>query len=221
MSNFKIGEYKSYIILGSILAILIVSISYISSIWPRSQEKFFELGLLNKNMKAENFFASNASVRNERDPYLFDENVISINDPIKWNIFLGNHMGSNQLVKIKVKFISSDPVEPMPDDRNHEPSAIATSFEIPVYLKADQTVLVPFVWSVSKVSYKFEYDELKRLTINDKPIPLYVRSYDSRFRIVFELWVWDSSKNDFVYGWNTGKEFLSASVYLWFKTETF
>ena len=43
-----------------------------------------------------------------------------------------------------------------------------------------------------------------------------VKSYDDRFRLVFELWVYDQESDKYVYGWHSKGEFYSASIYIWF-----
>ena len=45
-----------------------------------------------------------------------------------------------------------------------------------------------------------------------------VKSFsDGRFRIVFELWVYDQESGEFVFGWYSKDEFYSASIYMWFE----
>jgi len=41
-------------------------------------------------------------------------------------------------------------------------------------------------------------------------------SSDLRFRLVFELWVYDQSSGEYLFGWDSGKGFYSVSLYMWF-----
>jgi len=38
----------------------------------------------------------------------------------------------------------------------------------------------------------------------------------SRFRLVFELWVYDQSLGDYRFFWASKGELYSASIYMWF-----
>ena len=64
-----------------LILILIITVALISTIWPRSETRFFELGLLDKNQTAKAYFA-------------IDNSTIEIGTQVKWFIFVHNHMGS-------------------------------------------------------------------------------------------------------------------------------
>lgn len=197
-----LGKYKSFILLGSVLLILFVSVSVISAIWPRSEENFFELGLLGKDMKAEGYF-NNAS-------------VVSLDVPQQWNIYINNQMGTDQLVLIKVKVLNS--TDPLPDDRQNVWSPVKTSYVTTLPLSANQSTYIPLKWSVHDIQHTNDYDAIRSITINNSKVDVYVRSRDKRFCMVIELWVYDRVRQEFVFGWNSGKEFYSISIYMWFKT---
>jgi hypothetical protein len=123
-----------------------------------------------------------------------------------------------------VKLLNSS--EPLPDDRRHEQSPIRTIFEIPVNLSANQTSIIPITWSISKIQSQItsqgSYEYIKGMTINGFNIDVDVVSKNNNFnyRIIFELWIYDGSKGIYVFGWNSGKETFSASVYMWLKTRS-
>jgi len=194
-------KYKPYIILISIILILIVSISVLSAIWPKSEEQFFELGLLDSSKKTEKYFSSNSS-------------TINLDTPTLWYIYLSNHMGTDQKVILMIKLLNSTDI--LPDDKLHTPSPLKTSYEIPISLSVNQTTDIPFLWSVSKVQNQGGKEYIKGLIINGDTVDVNVTSTDSHFRVLFELWVQNKSGDEYFYGWNTGKESLSASVYIWF-----
>lgn len=204
-SNVQMLKNKSLFIFGSILLIFIFSVSIITVIWPRSSENFFELGLLGKDKKAEGYFDSNNS-------------TITIDKPMIWNIYLSNNMGNDQGVIIKMKLLNSS--AQMPNDRSHVPSPIRSYYEIPVVLSEDESRIIPFIWTVSKVQYQDGFEHIEGLTINDKTVNVDVMSSDSSFRIVFELWVYNESTGEYVFSWNSGKELYSASVFMWFKMDS-
>jgi hypothetical protein len=127
-------------------------------------------------------------------------------------------MGNDQGVIIKMKLLNSS--AQMPNDRSHVPSPVRSYYEIPVVLSEDESRIIPFIWTVSKVQYQEGFEHIEGLTINDITVNVDVMSSDSSFRIVFELWVYNESTGEYVFNWNSGKELYSASVFMWFKMDS-
>jgi len=205
MLNVQMLKNKQLFIFGSILLIFIFSVSVISAMWPRSNENFFELGLLGKDKKAEGYFDSSNS-------------TITIGEPIIWNIYLSNNMGNDQDVLIKMKLLNSS--TQIPNDRSHAPSPVRSYYEIPVSLSEDESSMIPFIWTVSKAQHQGRFEHIEGLIINDKTVNVDVMSSDSSFRIVFELWAYNESTGKYVFSWNSGKELYSTSVFMWFKMDS-
>ena len=198
--SFK--DFKPFIVIGVFLGLLIVSVYVVSAYWPRYEEYFFELGLLGEEGKAESYFPN-------------DNSSIVLGTPMSWLIYVHNHMGSEQDVSILVKILNS--TMEAPDDRGHEPSPEPVFLEIPVSLSVDETVLVPYSWSVLDAEYQ-NGTVVKELVVNGESVEVDVKSFsDGRFRIVFELWVYDQESGEFVFGWYSKGEFYSASIYMWFE----
>jgi len=198
--SFK--EFKPVLILGVFLGFLIVSVYVVSAYWPRYEEYFFELGLLGKEGKAESYFPD-------------DDSIINIGTPMSWLIYVHNHMGSEQDVSIRVKILNS--TMRAPDDLEHEPSPKLYFLEIPISLSVDETVLVPYSWSVLDAEYR-KGIVVKGLIVNGESVEVDVKSFsDGRFRIVFELWVYDQESGESIFGWYSKGEFYSASIYMWFE----
>ena len=196
--SFK--EFKPFLILGVFLGLLIVSIYVVSTYWPRYEDYFFELGLLGKEGKAEGYFPD-------------DNSTVFIGTPMSWLIYVHNHMGSEQDVSIRVKILNS--TMQAPDDREHEPSPELCVLEIPISLSVDETMLVPYSWSILDSEYQ-NGTVIKAVIVNSDFIDVNVEDYSDRFRVVFELWVYDSSINEYVFGWYSKGEFYSASIYIWY-----
>lgn len=194
--------FKSILILGVFLGAIIGFVYVVSLYWPRYEEYFFELGLLGAEGRAEGYFPD-------------DNSSIFVGTPMSWQIYVHNHMGREQDVSIRVKILNS--TMQAPDDREHVPSPEPYFLEIPVSLSIDETVLVPFSWSVLDAEY-VNGTVVNGLIVNDEFVDVDVKSVpDSRFRIVFELWVYDESSGEFVFGWYSKDEFYSASIYMWFE----
>lgn len=186
--------------IGVLISVLILSVAVISAFWPRYEERFFELGLLGKDQKAEAYYPDNNS-------------TLQLDSSVLWHIYLHNHMGSPQNVSVRVKLLNS--TMQAPDDREHEPSPFSYFMEIPVSLSIDETLLIPFSWSVVEATSQEGNVTINRLRVDNQTFNMSVLS-SNRFRMVFELWVYDKSSQQYRFGWDSGKEFYSASLYMWF-----
>ena len=186
--------------IGVLVSVLILSVAVISAFWPKYEERFFELGLLGKNKKAEEYYPNNNS-------------TLQLGSSVLWHIYLHNHMGSIQNVSVRVKLLNS--TMQAPDDRKHEPSPFPNFMEFPVSLSVDETLLIPVSWSVVEASSQEGNVTISGLSVNNQTFNMSVLS-SNRFRMVFELWVYDQSSQQYKFGWDSGKGFYSASLYMWF-----
>jgi len=193
-------EYKPILVIGVLVSVLILSVAVISAFWPKYEERFFELGLLGKNKKAEEYYPNNNS-------------TLQLGSSVLWHIYLHNHMGSIQNVSVRVKLLNS--TMQAPDDRKHEPSPFPYFMELPVSLSVDETLLIPVSWSVVEASSQEGNVTISGLSVNNQTFNMSVLS-SNRFRMVFELWVYDQSSQQYKFGWDSGKGFYSASLYMWF-----
>ena len=194
-------EYKLIIIIGLLISLLIASVYVVSLYWPKYEEYFFELALLGEDGMAENYFPD-------------DNSSIYLGTPVFWYIYLHNHMGADEKVVVRVKILNSTMLAP--DDQGHIPSFELPVMSVPVSLSVDETVLVPFSWSVLDIDYQ-NGTILKELIVNNENFKFNVRSQDDKFRIVFELWVYDQETSDYIFRWSSKGEFYSASIYMWFE----
>lgn len=181
---------------------LIIIISLLVMVWPKSEYNFFEIGLLGKDQLAKDFFPNN------------DSNL-NVDSQIDWYIYLHNHMGSYQDVVIKAKLV--DLVLPLPDDLEHMPLQSDPFFEIPFSLSTDETQLIPFSWSISEISTQNEMTIITSILVNNSEISLNdVVSQSSSFRMIFELWVYNQSSKTYEFSWENGLDISSASVNMTF-----
>lgn len=200
-------EYKPVLVIGALVLVLIVAVAVISAFWPRYEERFFELGLLGSNKMAEDYYPDGNS-------------TLRIGSDVLWYIYIHNHMGSVQDVLVRVKLLNSTML--VPDDREHVPSPAPFFFELPVSLDIDETRMIPFSWSILEVDDAGNNSiAVDRLLVNDQTVDVGVSSFsDDRYRMVFELWVYDQPSNEYGFGWDSGKGFYSVSLYMWFRTTT-
>jgi len=197
--SFK--DFKPLIILSVFILMIIGFVYVVSLYWPRYEEYFFELGLLGKEGKAEDYFPN-------------DNSSVFLGTPMSWKIYVHNHMGGEQDVLIKVRLLNS--TMKAPDDRLHEPSPYPSFVELPVSLSIDETVLIPFSFSVLDAVYD-NGTVIKAVIVNGDFIDVDVKDNSTDgFRVVFEIWVYDESMNQYSFGWYSKDEFYSASIYMWF-----
>ena len=184
-------------LLSSILGVFLVS-----SFWPSNVERFFELGLLGRNGRAEDYF-------------LGDDSTVQINSNLPWYLYVRNRMGSEQLILIRVTLINS--TMQTPNDTSHEPSLQSALTEFPLSLARNETVVLPFTWKITETQFVNDAIRVRQVMINDlPPIDTDISSSDNKFALVFELWVYHPSTGRYEFSWETESEPRSASVYIWF-----
>ena len=190
----------------SLIAVfLIVIAGVIWAYWPKYEEQFIELGLLGKNKLAEDFFPNANS-------------MVPVNAQIDWYIYLHNHMDNTQNVILKVKLLNS--AMELPNDLKHEPSPYASFVEFPLVLSNNETLIFPFSWSITELNHPSASVVLEQLKVNNETIDVNVAAAStSYFQMVFELWVYDSSSGEYLFGWTTRDGLSSASVYIGFRTD--
>jgi hypothetical protein len=194
--------HKPVLIAAGLVLLLIVIVAVISSVWPTQEKRFIELGLLGKNKTAEAYFANANS-------------TVEVGALNSWFIYVHNHMGAVQYVSVRAKLLNST-MEP-PNDQEHQPSNATSFAAFPLSLSANETVLVPLSWSIMEAEAQNGSTLIKRLMVNEQPVDVDVSaSVNSSFRMVFELWVYDQSSHEYRFGWGSGEEFSSASIYMWF-----
>lgn len=190
-------------IIGALVLFLIIVVAVLSAFWPKYEERFFELGLLGKDKKAEGYYPN-------------DNSTLEVGSQIFWYIYVHNHMGSAQSVSVRVKLLNS--TMEAPDDRKNKPSPHPFFIEFPLSLSVDETLIVPFSWSILEAVSQNDSIIVKSLMINNETIEVGVQAFsDNSFRMVFELWVYDSTSDEYKFGWGSENEFSSASIFMWFR----
>ena len=194
--------HKTVIIIAGLVLVLIIIVAVISSVWPTQEERFIELGLLGKDKTANAYFSNENS----------DINVGTLSS---WFIYLHNHLGYAQNVSVRVKLLNS--TAELPDDQENKPSNLNSFVAFPLSLSVNQSVLVPFSWSILNAEEHNGSVVIDQLLVNNQPVNIdALLSMNHSFIMVFELWVQDNSSEEYVFGWESEKGLSSASVNLWF-----
>ncbi len=175
-----------YITITAILALLIASPALQHFfVYPQS-EFFTEMWLLGPDKKAENY------------PYNITQNVNN-------QVYLGlsNHLKHCGYYLVEVK--AHNQTTPGPDTFAGTASNLPTLYSMNLFVADDQTLQVP-------VNFSFDYSKsgdnisFKSLTLNGDKISLngYSTSWNSTntdfyFKLVFELWLYNSTLGTFQY----------------------
>ena len=185
-----------------LICLLILVVAMISSIWPTQEEWFFGLGLLGKDQTADGYFANGSS----------NVEVGALNS---WFIYVHNHMGTEQNVNIKAKLLSS--AMELPDDQNHLPSNVTAFAEFPLSLSVNETVVLPFFWTIMQEERQNNSNIINSLVVNNKQFKVGISDSASSFVLVFELWVQNSDIGADMFGWESRNGLSSASINMGFK----
>ena len=155
-------QKQALVVVGLVL-LLIVFVALISALWPRSEERFIELGLLGKDQKAEGYFVN-------------DNPTLEVGSQVNWYIYLHNHMGSEQYASVRIKLLNS--TMEVPNDQEHKPSPYASITEFPVHFAVNDTELIPFSWDVSDAVYQNDSIVIEHLVVNGQTVDVNVSASD-------------------------------------------
>jgi len=203
MSKYESGpSYAKTVIVIFLLSLVVVS----SSIWlntPPLGNEYFSLSTLGPGFTAENYYPTNQS-------------VINLREVVNWNVEVYNHMNSVQYVSVRLLIINSS--EEAPNGTSGTPSPYPPLFEFRQAINDNQTWNLSLIWSIANASFEqgrvFLYDvkanNLFASNVNAQAIG------GRNFRIIIELWRYDTQTNQFLYTWNSGGQVRSVWNEIWF-----
>jgi uncharacterized membrane protein len=201
--KLKAENNKTLLTIGAIIAILIITISLISTFWPRYEMQFIELGLLGKDKVAKDYFSN-------------ENSTVSLGTQVSWYIYIHNHVEGSQTVIIKIKLVNS--TMQIPNDEEHIPSPSASFIELSVPLLDNETLMVPFSWSITEIASQGDLIFLRQLIVNNQSVNLDVSTFsNSFFQMIFELWVYNQSSQEYEFGWQSSQGLSSASLHIGFR----
>lgn len=202
VKGWVLESHKPVLIVAGLVSLLIVIVAMISSVWPTQENWYFELGLLGKDKTADKYFADGNST----------VNVGLVNS---WFIYVHNYMGEKQSVIVKAKLLNS--TMELPHDLEHRASQASSFIEFPLFISADETMFIPFSWSILETESHDDSIIIKRLMVNEQTVNIQVsNSVKSSYKVVFELWVLDNVSGEYKFGWESKDEMFSVSLYMGF-----
>jgi len=197
---------RTLIVIFIILLAVCETLVYVTTT-PRPTEQFMQLYVLGPNQLAADYYPNN-------------QPKVEIREQLVWYLGVTNDMGSVQFISIRVK-ISNQTIEP-PNDTLALESPAPLVIEFTRFLQDNETWLSPFVWSIENMTINGGATHILALQINNETYQIsdWSATNGYNFRLIFELWTWQGSTNDFEFGWNSNGVQQAAWLQLWFNTTT-
>jgi hypothetical protein len=192
-----------YLLAFTAIVIVVASGVAYTVLRPPPSEQFYAMYILGSNGLAEHYYPN-------------DNSDLTIGEPVNWTIGIYNHMGSLQYVVVRVKLLNS--TLPSPNELTGTPSSVAPLFEFARVLVDNETWSMPFVWRLLDVSSSPTGVQITGMSINQ----IIVKGSLGRalsginYRLVFELWFYDSATNGLVFSWSAQNTQHSVWTQIWF-----
>ncbi|MHA2052072.1 MAG: hypothetical protein ACXAB2_00890 [Candidatus Hodarchaeales archaeon] len=155
---------------------------------PQQQETFLALAILGSQGKTDDYYTEN-------NP------EISLNIPVKWHIFIYNHMNEAQQVLVKIKLLTS--TDSQPNTTICSPSSSPSIYEIRRILTKNETMIIPFEWEIADIIQNEDYVNISKLRINDYITSAFYPGHkEETLKMIFELWVFNDFTKVFEFGWS-------------------
>ena len=202
--SFTYSQNRRTLIAVFITLLVVCEMVAYVTITPRPREQFFQLYLLGSKHMAADYYPNN-------------DTDIRIGEPVTWYLGVTDNMGSVQLVSIRVK-IGNQTIKP-PDDQQalKSPAPVVTQYTR--FVQDNETWETPFVWSISDAEVLSDNaTRIHALQINGETYQIQDSSASNghNFRLIFELWTWQTDANAFQFGWTTSDEHRVAWLQVWF-----
>jgi len=201
--NFISTQNKRTVIAVFVVLVIVAETVAVVTTTPRPQEQFFQLYVLGSNKLAADYYPQN-------NPNIHVTSLVS------WYVGVTNFMGNVQLVEIRLK-VGNETTTP-PNDTSYTPSSAPELIAFDQFLMNNETWEFPFSWSITNITTTNGSTRILTTTINNETYEISdwsaTNGYD--FRIILELWVWQTNTSTFEYGWNSNGEMRTAWLQIWF-----
>lgn len=190
-----IAVFVALIIIAETVALVVTT--------PRPQERFFQFYVLGSNRLVADYFPQN-------NPNIYLASSVS------WYVGVTNFMGNIQLVEIRLKLGNDTTLAP--NDSSYAPSSAPDLIAFDRFLVDNETWEFPFVWSITNATSTAGSMRIVTARINNETyqIPDWSATNGLNFRIILELWVWQTNTNAFEFGWSSNGERRTAWLQIWF-----
>jgi len=184
------------------LLVIFEMVAYVTTT-PRPREQFFQLYVLGANRLLSDYYPNN-------DPN------IGVGDLVRWHLGVTDSMGSVQLVVIRIK-LANQTIRP-PDDLQAQPSPAPLITEFRRFIQDNETWEMPFFWQIVNADMPEGSTRILEMQINNETyqVPVVTAVDGHNFRVILELWTWETQSETLQFGWSSGNERRVAWVQVWF-----
>jgi len=170
---------------------------------PRPKEQFFQLYVLGANRLLSDYYPN-------------DDPNIGVGDLVRWHVGVTDSMGSVQLVVIRVKLGNQTTMPP--DDLEAQPSPAPLITEFRRFVQDNETWEMPFFWQIVNADMLGRSTRILEMQINNETcqVPDVAAVDGHNFRLILELWTWETQSGAMQFGWLSGGERRVAWVQVWF-----
>jgi uncharacterized membrane protein len=192
-----------YLAAFALVAIVVASVLAYTALFPHPTEQFFATWVLGADGLAEDYYPNNNS-------------TLTVGELINWTLGVYNHMNGLEYAVLRVKLLNS--TLSSPDELTGTPSPVSEIFEFSRILVDNETWSIPFAWRIVSISKQGFSTMITGLAINGTSFTGNLGSAISgiNFRLVFELWFYDASKNMLSFAWTADGTTHSAWTQIWF-----
>ncbi|HVH15878.1 MAG TPA: hypothetical protein VNA15_09205 [Candidatus Angelobacter sp.] len=173
---------------------------------PPRVEEFSSIALLGETMNTTNYFPNNAT-------------SVLLNQQISWEVQVYNHMGSVQLYQVKVS-VTNTTINGMPAGPNatsHTPSQGDMVLETYRVLLNGENWNLPLQWSITQETNGGGITTIQGMKVNNNVVPVGISAVSGKsFRIVIELWSYDTETHDFIFSFTGNGVLYSVFNQIWF-----
>jgi hypothetical protein len=201
--RFTSSQNKRTLIAVFVVLIVIAETAAFVATTPRPQERFFQFYVLGSNRLAAGYYPRNNA-------------NLHVASQISWYLGVTNSMGNVQLVEVRFK-LGNETTNP-PNDTSGIPSPAPGLIAFDRFLMDNETWEFPFAWSVTNATTSAGSTRILTVQINNATYQIsgWSATNGYNFRMILELWVWQTNTNEFEFGWNSGGEHRTAWLQLWF-----
>ncbi len=191
-----------------VFLVLTSTIAWVVANPPRI-DQFSSVSVLGPDMTAASYFPGNST-------------TVAPNAQINWTVRVYNHMGSVQLFLLQVllsnlTIYGPNPTNNVPSER----SLAAPLFNATRAVQDNETWILPLQWSIVDDPSVGGTTTIQTMWINNLPLavnPLVSASGGMNFRIVIELWSYDTQLRDFIFSFTSNGSVASVFDQIWFDT---
>lgn len=174
---------------------------------PHPSERFFQLYVLGSNELVGDYYPNN-------DPNIY------VGEQVEWYLGVTNDMGTVQYISILVKIGNQTIQSPNDTSAVGSPAPVAIHFER--FLQDNETWQFPLFWKILNATESRGVTQILVLEIDNQTyqIPDWSATNGYNFRMIFELWTWQTKLDAFGFGWPTSGKNSSVWLQVWFNTTT-